>query len=359
MTRITVDHVSKYFKVKTEVGSQLQAVDDITLQIKTGESIAILGPSGSGKTTLLRLIAGLESPDSGAVYYDDVPLSQIAEQERNIGMVFQDYALIPHWEARHTIGFFLRLRRREQEVPAHVHRVSKITGVGLDYLLGRFPKQLSGGEKQRVAIARAFARDLNVLLFDEPFANLDAKFRATARVELRRLLDEFSVTSIFVTHDQLEAASLSDRIILIRQGQIEQLGPYDHLHSDPENLFVAQFIGVPRFNFFEGVAADHHWYHPSFGRYLLPRSVADKTLVTMAIRPEAISLSGEGHQAKVDKVMPFFPERYLLVDVIHDEVSWQLQLPLETKIKVGEMITCYFDEKSIYFFNTRTGARIA
>lgn len=359
MTRITVDHVSKYYDLKDGTKQHVRAVDDLTLQIKSGESVAILGPSGSGKTTLLRLIAGLEAPDSGAVYYDDLPLSQIGEQNRNIGMVFQDYALIPHWDAQHTIGFFLRLRRREQEVPAHVHRVSKITGVGLDYLLGRFPNQLSGGEKQRVAIARAFARDLNILLFDEPFANLDAKFRATARVELRRLLDEFSVTSVFVTHDQLEAASLSDRIILIRQGHIEQLGPYEHLHDDPENLFVANFVGVPRFNFLRGKVVDGNWYHPSLGTYLLPRAVPEQTDVTLAIRPDAISLAEEGVVARVEAVTPYFPERYLLVDVVYGDESWQLQVPLETKINVNDAVACRFDQKAILFFNTQTGARIA
>ncbi|MAU11919.1 MAG: sugar ABC transporter ATP-binding protein [Anaerolineaceae bacterium] len=358
MTRITVDHVSKEYKISS-LDKPLLAVDDITLQIKSGEGVAILGPSGSGKTTLLRLIAGLESPDSGAVYYEDRSLREIAENERNIGMVFQDYALIPHWEAQRTIGFFLRLRRREGEVPAHVRRVSHITGVGLDHLLGRFPKQLSGGEKQRVAIARAFARDLNILLFDEPFANLDAKFRATARLELRRLLNEFSVTSVIVTHDQHEAASLSERIVLLRDGHIEQIGPYEHLLQDPDNLFVASFIGTPQFNFFQGVVRDGQWRHPLLGNVSLPVRVAEGTPVTVGIRPEHVCLVSEGIPGKVTTVTPYFTERYILAEVTNGAASWQVQLSVDHHIERGEQVHCRFLEDGIYFFHTQKEYRLA
>ncbi|MCB9461793.1 MAG: ABC transporter ATP-binding protein [Anaerolineaceae bacterium] len=358
MTRITVDHVSKQYKLSSDQ-EPINAVNDVTLQIKSGEGVAILGPSGSGKTTLLRLIAGLEMPDSGAVYYDDEALTQIAENERNIGMVFQEYALIPHWQAQRNIGFFLRLRHRENEVPAHVRRVSQITGVGLDHLLGRFPKQLSGGEKQRVAIARAFARDLNILLFDEPFANLDAKFRATARLELRRLLNEFSVTSVIVTHDQHEAAALSERIILMRDGQIEQLGPYEHLLHDPDNLFVASFIGSPQYNFFQGVIKDGHWQNAVFGSMKLPVSVADGTPVTMAIRLEYIDVGEEGFPARVESTTPYFTERYILAEVSSGETSWQVQLPVDSTIHPGDYIHCQFDPDEMLFFHSTKEYRIA
>ena len=358
MTRITVDHLSKAYKVSS-LSEPLLAVDDVTLQIKSGEGVAILGPSGSGKTTLLRLMAGLESPDSGAVYYEDRSLREIAENERNIGMVFQDYALIPHWEAQRNIGFFLRLRRREGEVPAHVRRVSHITGVGLDHLLGRFPKQLSGGEKQRVAIARAFARDLNILLFDEPFANLDAKFRATARLELRRLLNEFSVTSVIVTHDQHEAASLSERIVLLRDGHIEQIGPYEHLLHDPDNLFVASFIGTPQFNLFLGVIRDGRWWHSLLGDVPLPIVVAEATPVTLAIRPEHVCLTSEGVVGQVTSVMPYFTERYILAEVANGNTSWQIQLSVDHRIERGEQVHCRFLEEGMYFFHTQKEYRIA
>lgn len=359
LTQITVDHVSKTYTIGAGQQQRQCAIDDMTFQVKSGESLAILGPSGSGKTTLLRLIAGLETPDFGAVYYEDQNLTDVGEQDRGIGMVFQDYALIPHWDARRTIGFFLRLRHREREVPARVRRVSAITGVGLDKLMGRFPRELSGGEKQRVAIARAFARDMRVLLFDEPFANLDAKFRTNARLELRRLLNEFHVTTIIVTHDQHEAASLSERILLLDAGRIVQLGPYSHLHDDPENLFVAEFIGVPRFNFFEGRVQEGVWQHSHFGRLELPRIVGDGTRLTVAVRPEHLQLCSEGAPGAVEMVTPHFSERYNLVEMAHNELQWQIQVPLGHHVRVGEVLHCKFDADKVLFFDSVSGVRFA
>ena len=178
--------------------------------------------------------------------------------------------LIPHWESRKTVGFFLRLRDRESEVPAHVETVAKITGVEIDSLLGRFPRHLSGGEKQRVSIARAFARDLELLLFDEPFANLDAKFRGQARIELKRLIQQFKVTLIYVTHDQVEAMSIADRIVVIRAGRVIQAGSYHALREDPDNLFVAEFLGTPTINAFWGRVSDGAWDGSYMGRAALP-----------------------------------------------------------------------------------------
>ena len=174
-----------------------------------------------------------------------MPLSEIPTWDRGIGMVFQDGALMPHWEAERSVGFFLWLRKREAEVPVRVARIAEITGFGLEKLMKRRPSQLSGGEKQRVAIARALTRDPNVFLFDEPFSSLDAKLRASARVELKRLLREFPVTSIYVTHDQHEAIALAHRIAVMRAGKIEQIGDYQTLYENPLNLFVATFLGTP------------------------------------------------------------------------------------------------------------------
>ncbi|MCL4163046.1 UNVERIFIED_CONTAM: hypothetical protein GTU68_063092, partial [Idotea baltica] len=177
MTTITLKNISKTFYDTSRKLTPVLAIKDFNLHVKSGEAVVLLGPSGCGKTTLLRLIAGLDTPDSGDVFHNDALLDDIRIENRGIGMVFQNYVLIPHWESRKTVGFFLRLRQREHEVPAHVTMVSKITGFDIERLMGKFPRHLSGGEKQRVSIARAFARDLNLLLFDEPFANLDAKFR--------------------------------------------------------------------------------------------------------------------------------------------------------------------------------------
>ena len=274
MTTIRVDQVSRYYP-PTPDGKGVLAVDNVSFTLSPGQTVALLGPSGCGKTTLLRLIAGLDKPTSGTVYYDDVPLGDISHRDRNIGMVFQDYALVPQWDARRNVGFFLRLRRREDEVPQRVRDVSDIAGVEIEQLLGKFPAHLSGGEKQRVAIARAFARDLAVLLLDEPFANLDAKFRAGARVALKRLLRRYPVTTALVTHDQQEAASVADRIFLMRDGMVVQSASYQQFVESPQTLFAAQFIGVPALSVFEGTVHNGIWQGNSFGGIEVDRSIPD------------------------------------------------------------------------------------
>lgn len=355
MTEITLENISRRFIANTPQKNEILAVQNVSLKVKTGGSLALLGPTGCGKTTLLRLIAGLDTPTTGHVLYDGVLLDEVPIQERGIGMVFQDYALIPHWEAKRTIGFFLRLRHREREVPERVRRVSKITGVGIEYLMDRLPRQLSGGEKQRVAIARAFARDLEVLLLDEPFASLDAKFRASARVELKRLLNEFPVTCVMVTHDQQEASSLVERIAVMREGGIEQTGPYKHLHDHPRNLFVGQFIGVPIMNRFEGVVREGKWYGKTFGGYPIPIEIPDGVAVTLGIRPEAIHISRQGYPICIENVEMHFPERYTLLTVTHGEERWQIQVELTDQYHIGDMLHCHLDHTRALFFNTHTG----
>lgn len=356
MTTITVEHVSKHFKLKE--GHYIQAVDDVSLKISEGGSVAIIGPSGCGKTTLLRMIAGLEIADSGRVLYNDEPISHTPIGERGIGMVFQDYALMPQWDAEHNISFFLRLRKREHEVPERVQIVSKITGIGIEHLMSKFPKQLSGGEKQRVAIARAFARDLRLILFDEPFANLDAKFRQESRLEARRLLSNFPVTTVYVTHDQQEASIMSDRILLMREGQVEQVGTYQSLYDSPSSIFVAQFIGVPIINLFKGSVQDNRWYGENFGGLSLPMILPNNMSITLGIRAQHIYLGGDV-LAKVNKTTPYFAEKFSLLDVSHGNESWQIQIPLDNHITRGETINCHLDIEQALFFDTKTGQRIS
>lgn len=359
MTTVTFEHVTKRFHQRIEGESRtVTAVDNVSLKLISGDVLAILGPSGCGKSTLLRLIAGLEVPDEGTIYYDNVPLSEIDIKDRGVGMVFQNGALMPHWEGWRTVGFFLSLRKREREVPERVAQVAKITGIGLERLLERRPSHLSGGERQRVGIARALARDPRVFLFDEPFANLDAKIRAEARVELKRLLYEFPVTSVYVTHDQIEAIALADRIAVMRDGQIEQVGTYHQLYQNPVNLFVATFIGTPLMNEFKGRVVDGHWQGENFGGYPIRHDLETGTPVTLGIRPENIRLASEGVAAVVDQVTPFFAERYKLLDVHLGSEDWQITVPLDTDVEVGSTIYCELDPQGILFFDTKTGKRI-
>lgn len=359
MTTITLEHVTKRFDRGNGDDSQhITAVDNVTLKIVSGDVLAILGPSGCGKSTLLRLIAGIFKPDSGRVLYDDQDLQTIPLRERGVGMVFQEGALVPHWEARRNIGFFLILRKREQEIPERLKQISKITGIGLDKLLDRFPTQLSGGEQQRVGIARALSRDMRVLLFDEPFANLDAKYRTEARVELKRLLNAFPVTSIYVTHDQVEAVALSHRIAIMKEGKIEQTGTYQQLYDNPVNLFVATFVGTPPMNLFRGHIENGHWYGENFGGYLVRKDLADGTKVTAGIRPEAIHLSNEGVYGVVEQAVPFFAEHHQLVTVHLAGEQWSLIAPPQPRIEVGSTIRCTLDPETLLFFDTRTERRI-
>lgn len=356
MTTITVEKVSKQYQLKNN--EITQAVNNVSFKVSEGGSIAIVGPSGCGKTTLLRMIANLEIPDSGQILYDDEPIHSVPNEDRGIGMVFQNYALMPQWDAERNIGFFLRLRKRQREVPERVQQISKITGVGIEMLMGQLPRQLSGGEKQRVAIARAFARDLKILLFDEPFANLDTKLRQQARIEARRLLAAYPVTTIYVTHDQQEAALMADRIIVMRDGQIEQVGSYQSLYDSPTNIFVAQFISVPTINLFEGEVSDGRWYGNLFGGIGLPMLLSEGSKVTLGIRPEHMSLEGqiEGH---IRQITPFFAEKYSLLDLSSGDFSWQITVPLNQQFIVGDVIHCGFDSSSILFFDTVTQKRIS
>jgi len=359
MTAVILDHVSKKFQ--QEAGLEIRtitAVKDVYLKIPSGDVLAILGPSGCGKSTLLRLAAGLLKPDSGQVLYDDVDLNTIPLRERGIGMVFQEGALVPHWESRKSVGFFLALRKREAEVPDRLKQISKITGIGLDDLLERKPRQLSGGEQQRIGIARALARDMRVLLFDEPFANLDAKYRTEARVELKRLLNAFPVTSIYVTHDQAEAIALSHKIAVMRDGRLEQVGTFQQLHDNPHNIFVATFIGTPIMNLFEGRIENGYWQGENFGGFPIRKDLTEGAKVTAGIRPQHIRIASGGVYGVVDAVTPFFAERFQLVAVHLSGENWSLTVSLDQPIERGSTIQCAFDPQQILYFDTRTGARI-
>ena len=360
MRTITLKGVSKTFYDKSRKLTPVLAIRDFNLQVKDGEAVVLLGPSGCGKTTLLRLIAGLDQPDSGSILYNDIPLDDIPLEDRGIGMVFQNYVLIPHWESRKTVGFFLRLRDREEEVPAHVETVANITGVDIESLMGRFPRHLSGGEKQRVSIARAFARDLELLLFDEPFANLDAKFRAQARVELKRLIQEFNVTLIYVTHDQVEAMSVADRIVVINAGRIIQSGAYEALHDNPNSLFVAEFLGTPTINTFWGRVSDGEWDGSYMGRAPLPRFRPNGAEVIVGIRPEHIHLcdADSGIPAVIERATPYFAEKHTLLEVWLRKRRWRLRAPLQTQHEPGDTVYCRLDWEQAFFFDANSGERI-
>lgn len=358
MTTITLNHIHKLFVQQGEEARKVTAINDVSLKVADGEVVAILGPSGCGKSTLLRVIAGLTPPDSGQVLYDNEPLDLIPLKDRGIGMVFQEGALMPHWESVRSVGFFMALRKRENEVPPRVARISEVTGIGLDKLMDRKPGQLSGGERQRVAIARALTRDPRVFLFDEPFSSLDAKLRTNARIELKRLLREFPVTSVYVTHDQIEAVSLAHRVAVMREGKIEQVGDFQTLYENPRNLFVATFVGVPTINLFEGRVQQHHWQGSYFGPYPIRSDLNDGAPVIAGVRAEAFTLSDDGVAATVVEALPYFAERHQVVEVQLDRKSWKMILPMTPEYRAGDVVRCLPNPDAVLFFDAATGQRI-
>lgn len=260
---IRVDHIRKTFKGSKD----FTALDDVTMNVRTGELIALLGPSGSGKTTLLRIIAGLEFADEGEIFLDREEASQTPVQNRRVGFVFQHYALFRHMNVFDNIAFGLRVRDKTKRPDKETIRTKVMKLIDLVHLSGlhnRFPAQLSGGQRQRVALARALAVDPKVLLLDEPFGALDAKVRKELRRWLRKLHDDLHITTIFVTHDQEEAMELADRVVVMNQGRIEQVGSPEDVYHNPANAFVYDFLG--NFNAFDG------WRKPGSDDYHLLKS---------------------------------------------------------------------------------------
>lgn len=352
MTAVSLEGLSKTYP------GGIVAVDRVSLRISSGELFVILGPSGCGKSSLLRIVAGVSKPDHGRVYFDDRDLQKLPRDDRGIGMVFQEGALAPHWKSRKTIGFYLDLRKRGHELSERLDRIVEITGFGMDRILDRKPDSLSGGERQRVAIARALARDLKVLLLDEPFANLDAVHRREARLELKKLLREFPTTTIYLTHDQEEAAAVGDRIAVMMEGKIRQVGTCQQLHDTPVDLEVAEFIGVPAMNRFDGRAAGGVWRGAHFGGYPIRRDLPSDMRVILGIRPEGISLVPEGRPGIVEQVTPYLAERKNLIELSAGSEQWRIWSPMEIKVKIGASLSCEFDLESILYFDADSGKRI-
>ena len=296
MTGVTLtDTVKRY--------GATQVIHGIDLAIDDGEFCVFVGPSGCGKSTLLRMIAGLEETTEGRIEIGTRDVTRLDPAERGVAMVFQTYALYPHMSVRENMGFGLKMSGHDKaEVARKVDEAARI--LQLEPLMDRKPKALSGGQRQRVAIGRAIVRGPDVFLFDEPLSNLDAELRVDMRVEIARLHQEIGATMIYVTHDQVEAMTLADKIVVLRDGRIEQVGAPMDLYRDPDNRFVAGFIGSPSMNFFDGESAGDRIEVAGLGRAIdtavsLP---APGTALSVGVRPEHLSVDPEGHTHKVDIV---------------------------------------------------------
>jgi multiple sugar transport system ATP-binding protein len=296
MARVTMRGLRKSY-------GGVPVIHGVDVAIEDGEFAVLVGPSGCGKSTLLRMIAGLESVTGGEVRIGERVVNDLAPGERDIAMVFQSYALYPHKTVRANMGFALKLRRVDPKVVAErVETAAAILGLGA--YLDRYPRQLSGGQRQRVAMGRAIVRDPQVFLFDEPLSNLDAKLRVAMRAEIKELHQRLGTTTVFVTHDQIEAMTMADKIVVMQDGRIEQTGAPLEVYDRPRNRFVAEFIGSPAMNLVEGVASDGGVEVAGAVLPLAGPRPAPGRRVVYGVRPEHLELAAEGLPATVAVVEP-------------------------------------------------------
>ena len=293
---VRLDHISKIYN-DPKTGKAFYAVHDVSLDIEPGSFVTLLGPSGCGKTTTLRMIAGFESPDAGEIYLGDEAINALTPNKRDTAMVFQSYALFPHYNVYDNVAYGLKLRKvPKDEIKRRVMAILDL--VELTGMEGRMTNQLSGGQQQRVALARALVIEPSVLLFDEPLSNLDAKLRVSMRTEIRRIQQRVGITAIYVTHDQSEAMALSDQIIVMKNGVVEQMGTPQEIYYHPKNEFVADFIGEA--NFLRGTMTGRENGHAVIRVEGHDMPVADRPDMepgreyTIVLRPEAAHLSDEG-----------------------------------------------------------------
>ena len=339
------------------------AVDGIDLEVRDGEFMVLLGPSGCGKTTTLRIVAGLERPDEGRVLFDDRDVTRLPPRKRNVSMVFQSYAVWPHMKVYDNIAFPLRIRRvPEEEIRRRVRWAAEL--LGIEELLDRYPAQLSGGQRQRVAVARAIVVEPDVMLMDEPLSNLDAVLRVRMRSELKKLQRRLGVTTIYVTHDQVEAMTMGDRIAVMNRGRIVQVGEPHEVYNRPANTFVATFIGSPQMNLIPAtVTRGPNGPLAAAGpiRLELPADPGEDE-VLLGVRPEHILLSPTpgaiGLEATVD-----FVERLGSDTIIHLQADNSIQITVKLAgdhpYRVGERLRVYIPRERILVYSRRTGRLLA
>ncbi len=361
MADVVFNNVSKSY-------GAVSVVRDLNLNIKHNEFVALVGPSGCGKSTTLRMIAGLEEISSGAVSIGDRVVDDLKPRDRNIAMVFQNYALYPHMTVRENMSFGLRLTKTpEAEIAARVGEAARI--LNLSDKLDRTPAKLSGGERQRVAMGRAMVRRPDVFLFDEPLSNLDAKLRTTMRTEIKRLHRQVQTTIVYVTHDQVEAMTLADRIVIMRDGLIEQVGTPDDVFSRPANVFVAGFIGSPPMNFIDAVAVDGGVSVPvgkvlplDEGRF---KPIASGTRLTLGVRADDIVPVGHGQapsrsldfSASIQFSEPLGNESLLIMEFGGREVVAKMLAPVP--VAAGQVMPFQLNLQKIHLFDAATGISLA
>jgi len=368
MASVRLDNIKKVYD------NSFTAVHNATVEIQNGEFVVLVGPSGCGKSTTLRMIAGLESITEGALYIDENRVNDVAPKDRDIAMVFQNYALYPHMTVRDNMAFGLKLRKyKKSEIASRVEHAAEI--LGIDSILDRKPKQLSGGQRQRVAVGRAIVRKPKVFLFDEPLSNLDAKLRVQMRTEISKLHQQLESTMVYVTHDQVEAMTMGDRIVVMKDGYIQQIDTPLNLYNNPANVFVGGFIGSPSMNFMKGEVVQSDGLkikeNGSSNEISVPQSRADilntyvgKSII-IGVRPESVSLASEASASNVggntisvslDVIEPMGNEIIIYSDTGSHRIVARLS-PQELPAP-GSRLKLAVDVDKVHFFDADTESTI-
>lgn len=346
MNSLILKNISKSF-------DDTKVLDDISLELKEGELLVLLGPSGCGKSTLLRLIAGLEELTNGEIYLQNNRIDLQSPKDRRISMVFQNYSLYPHMTVAKNLAFPLKIQKRpKEEIKRKVSEVAAM--LGLSEKLYNRPGELSGGQRQRVALGRAIIRNPSIFLLDEPLSNLDADLRIRMRSEITRIQKELGTTMIHVTHDQSEALSMADRIALLNQGKIVQLGTPEELYRRPNSVFSAQFIGFPKMNILKSRIQDNRLI--PFNLLVENEELLQKEQILSGIRPESIKISAGGEFQGVVTSCEYLGEQYI-VKINYSEYELTIS-GCETELEIQKPISFSLDKSAIHFFDISTHQRI-
>ncbi len=350
MASVAIDNVRKAY-------GSFEVIHGASIDINEGEFVVLVGPSGCGKSTLLRMIAGLEGITGGQIRIGNRVINDVAPKDRDIAMVFQNYALYPHMTVRANMAFSLRLRKTSsEEIEQRVKRAAGI--LGLEAYLGRYPRELSGGQRQRVAMGRAIVRDPKVFLFDEPLSNLDAKLRVAMRTELKELHQRLKTTIIYVTHDQIEAMTMGDKIVVMQDGIVEQFGAPLDVYDRPANLFVAGFIGSPSMNLIKGSINGNKFVSDEGAGFALGSGYSkwNGRRVVYGIRPEDIDFDDEGTVARVVVVEPTGSETQVIVRIGQADISSVCRERI--KAKPGDIVHIIPNRHKVHLFDEATERRL-
>jgi len=361
MATLKLNNLTKRF------GKNVVAVKNLSLEVHDGEYLVLLGPSGCGKTTTMRMVAGLEKVTDGTIVLDGVEITDLPPRKRGVSMVFQNYAIWPHMTVYQNISYALKLKKMgKDEIDRIVKKVAGMTGIG--GLVERYPAQLSGGQQQRVAVARAIAVSPKLFLMDEPLSNLDAKLRVATRTELKAIHNKTKATTVFVTHDQAEAMSIADRIAIMKDGEIVQIGTPEKVYDKSVSIFVADFIGTPPTNFMDvELVAENGGYHLVNPHIHVTLNAANASLLkeygkkslVLGIRPENILLVDEADAVLSAQCLVSEPQgSHQIVAIELDDKLVKIVTPTHPKIRSEETIHLAFKQEAMNFFDKETGSRI-